>query len=140
MNFNQPLSGTIKIDGKDLHSLRLRDYRSYLGVVMQDNFLFDGTIAENIAFANPHATLEEIKTVSRIAHCDEFIQGFEQKYETVVGERGITLSGGQKQRTARSPPLTPTPRRRFSRNCAASCASGRASSSRTASRRCATPT
>ena len=100
MNFNQPLSGTIKIDGKKLHTLRLRDYRSYLGVVMQDNFLFDGTIAENIAFANPHATAAEIKMVSRIAHCDEFIESFEQKYETVVGERGVKLSGGQRQRVA----------------------------------------
>jgi subfamily B ATP-binding cassette protein MsbA len=100
MNFNQPLSGTIKIDGKDLHTLRLRDYRSYLGVVMQDNFLFDGTIAENIAFANPHATPEEIKAVSHIAHCDEFIQGFEKKYDTIVGERGVKLSGGQRQRVA----------------------------------------
>ena len=100
MNFNQPLSGTIKIDGKDLHTLRLRDYRSYLGVVMQDNFLFDGTIAENIAFANPHATVEEIKAVSRIAHCDEFIQSFEKKYDTIVGERGVKLSGGQRQRVA----------------------------------------
>ena len=100
MNFNQPLSGKIKIDGKDLHTLRLRDFRSYLGVVMQDNFLFDGTIAENIAFANPHATLDEIKAVSRIAHCDEFIQGFEKKYDTIVGERGVKLSGGQRQRVA----------------------------------------
>ena len=100
MNFNQPLSGTIRIDRKDLGTLRLRDYRSYLGVVMQDNFLFDGTIAENIAFADPHASLEEIKTVSRIAHCDEFIESFAQKYETIVGERGVKLSGGQRQRVA----------------------------------------
>ena len=74
MNFNQPLSGKIKVDGKDLQTLRLRDFRSYLGVVMQDNFLFDGTIAENISFSNPHATIEEIRTVSRIAHCEEFIE------------------------------------------------------------------
>jgi ABC-type multidrug transport system fused ATPase/permease subunit len=100
MNFNQPLSGTIKIDGQDLQTLRLRDFRSYLGVVMQDNFLFDGTIAENIAFSNPHATREEIQAVSRIAHCEEFIEGFEQKYDTVVGERGVKLSGGQRQRIA----------------------------------------
>jgi ABC-type multidrug transport system fused ATPase/permease subunit len=100
MNFNQPLSGTVKIDGKDLQTLRLRDFRSYLGVVMQDNFLFDGTIAENIAFSNPHATREEIQAVSRIAHCEEFIEGFEQKYDTVVGERGVKLSGGQRQRIA----------------------------------------
>src|SRR5215217_6109370 len=100
MNFNQPLSGTIRIDGKDLQTLRLRDFRSYLGVVMQDNFLFDGTIAENIAFSNPHATMDEIKEVSRIAHCEEFIEQFEQKYDTVVGERGVKLSGGQRQRIA----------------------------------------
>ena len=100
MNFNQPLSGKIRIDGQNLQSLRLRDFRSYLGVVMQDNFLFDGTIAENIAFANPHATLDEIKEVSRIAHCEEFINGFEKKYDTIVGERGVKLSGGQRQRIA----------------------------------------
>src|SRR5215213_5594375 len=100
MNFNQPLSGTIRVDGKDLQSLRLRDFRSYLGVVMQDNFLFDGSIAENIAFSNPHATFAEIQEVSRIAHCEEFIEKFEQKYDTIVGERGVKLSGGQRQRIA----------------------------------------
>ena len=100
MNFNQPLSGTIKIDGQDLQTLRLRDFRSYLGVVMQDNFLFDGTVADNIGFSNPRATREEIKAVSRIAHCEEFIERFEQKYDTVVGERGVKLSGGQRQRIA----------------------------------------
>src|SRR5689334_20660937 len=100
MNFNQPLSGTIRIDGRNLQSLRLRDFRSYLGVVMQDNFLFDGTIAENIAFSNPHATMAEIKEVSRIAHCEEFIEEFEKKYDTIVGERGVKLSGGQRQRIA----------------------------------------
>ncbi len=100
MNFNQPLSGTIKIDGKELQTLRLRDFRSYLGVVMQDNFLFDGTVAENISFSNPHATFEQIQSVSRIAHCEEFIEKFEQKYETIVGERGVKLSGGQRQRIA----------------------------------------
>jgi len=100
MNFNQPLSGTIRIDSQDLQTLRLRDFRSYLGVVMQDNFLFDGTIAENIAFSNPHATFEQIQEVSRIAHCEEFIEKFEQKYDTIVGERGVKLSGGQRQRIA----------------------------------------
>jgi ABC-type multidrug transport system fused ATPase/permease subunit len=78
MNFNRPLSGTIKVDGQDLQTLRLRDFRSYLGVVMQDNFLFDGTIAENIAFSNPHATMEEIRVVRRIAHCEEFVEKFEK--------------------------------------------------------------
>ena len=100
MNFNQPLSGTILVDGQDLQTLRLRDFRAYLGVVMQDNFLFDGTVAENISFSKPHATIEEIKTVSRIAHCEEFIEKFENKYDTVVGERGVKLSGGQRQRIA----------------------------------------
>jgi subfamily B ATP-binding cassette protein MsbA len=100
MNFNQPLSGKVRVDGKDLQSLRLRDFRSYLGVVMQDNFLFDGTIAENIAFSNPHATMDEIRDVSRIAHCEEFIEKFEKKYDTIVGERGVKLSGGQRQRIA----------------------------------------
>jgi ABC-type multidrug transport system fused ATPase/permease subunit len=100
MNFNQPLSGSIKVDGKELQTLRLRDFRSYLGVVMQDNFLFDGTVAENISFSSPHATFEQIQRVSRIAHCEEFIEKFEQKYDTIVGERGVKLSGGQRQRIA----------------------------------------
>lgn len=100
MNFNRPLSGKIKIDGRELANLKLRDYRSYLGVVLQDNFLFDGTIAENISFSKPHATRAEIEEVARIAHCDEFIKGFEQGYETIVGERGVKLSGGQRQRIA----------------------------------------
>ncbi len=100
MNFNRPLSGMIKIDGRDLFEIKLRDYRSRLGVVLQDNFLFDGTVAENISFSKPHATLEEIQEVSRIAHCEEFIEGFEKKYETIVGERGVKLSGGQRQRIA----------------------------------------
>ena len=110
MNFNQPLAGTIRIDGKNLQSLRLRDFRSYLGVVMQDNFLFDGSIAENIAFSNPHATIDEIKKVSRIAHCEEFIEGFELKYDTVVGERGVKLSGGQRQRIAIARAILADPR------------------------------
>src|SRR4029079_11626223 len=100
MNFNQPLSGRIRIDGRDLQELKLRDFRSPLGVVMQDNFLFDGTVADNIGFSNPHATREEIQAVSRIAHCEEFIEKFEKKYETIVGERGVKLSGGQRQRIA----------------------------------------
>lgn len=100
MNFNRPLSGRIKIDGRDLANLKLRDYRRYLGVVLQDNFLFDGTIAENISFSRPHATRADIEEAARIAHCDEFINGFEKGYETVVGERGVKLSGGQRQRIA----------------------------------------
>src|SRR5204862_4915142 len=78
MTFNQPLRGVVRVDGHDLTTVKLRDYRSHLGVVLQDNFLFDGTIAENIAYARPHATRDEIKAVSRIAHCDEFIESFEK--------------------------------------------------------------
>ncbi len=100
MNFNRPQQGRVLIDGQDLANIKLRDYRHHLGVVMQDNFLFDGTIAENIKFANPHATPADIISVSRIAHCETFIAGFENKYETVIGERGIKLSGGQRQRIA----------------------------------------
>jgi ABC-type multidrug transport system fused ATPase/permease subunit len=110
MNFNQPLSGTIKIDGKDLQTLRLRDFRSYLGVVMQDNFLFDGTVADNIGFSKPQATGEEIRAVSRIAHCEEFIEKFEEQYDTIVGERGVKLSGGQRQRIAIARAILADPR------------------------------
>jgi subfamily B ATP-binding cassette protein MsbA len=78
----------------------LKDYRNQLGVVLQDNFLFDGTIAENISFAHPHATRDQIVTASRVAHCEEFINGFADGYDTIVGERGVKLSGGQRQRVA----------------------------------------
>jgi ATP-binding cassette, subfamily B, putative efflux pump len=100
MTFNRPQSGRVLVDGHDLTSIKLRDYRRHLGVVLQDNFLFDGTIGENIAYARPHASRDEIKAVSRIAHCDEFIEGFENGYDTIVGERGVRLSGGQRQRVA----------------------------------------
>jgi ABC-type multidrug transport system fused ATPase/permease subunit len=100
MAFNRPLSGRVNVDGRDLASIRLRDYRTQLGVVLQDNFLFDGTIAENISFAHPHATREQIVEASRIAHCEEFINGFADGYDTIVGERGVKLSGGQRQRVA----------------------------------------
>jgi subfamily B ATP-binding cassette protein MsbA len=100
MAFNRPKSGRILVDGRDLATVRLRDYRSQLGVVLQDNFLFDGSVIENIRYGRPDATLEQIRDVSRIAHADEFIEGFERKYDTVVGERGVKLSGGQRQRIA----------------------------------------
>ena len=100
MAFNRPLSGRILIDGLDLAAVRLRDYRAQLGVVLQDNFLFDGTIGDNIRYGTPEATMEQIREVSRIAHADEFIEEFEKKYDTVVGERGVKLSGGQRQRVA----------------------------------------
>jgi ABC-type multidrug transport system fused ATPase/permease subunit len=100
LSFNQPQRGRVLVDGRDLARVRLGDYRAQLGVVMQDNFLFDGTVAENISFSKPDATREQIEEVARIAHCEEFIAGFEQGYETVVGERGVKLSGGQRQRIA----------------------------------------
>ena len=100
MAFNRPLSGKVTVDDHDLAAVRLRDYRRQLGVVLQDNFLFDGTIAENIGFANPHATREQIVAASRVAHCEEFIDGFADGYDTIVGERGVKLSGGQRQRVA----------------------------------------
>src|SRR5213595_1247192 len=110
MTFNRPQSGRVLVDGHDLTSIKLRDYRAHLGVVLQDNFLFDGTIAANIAYAEPHASREEIKAVSRVAHCDEFIQGFEKGYDTVVGERGVRLSGGQRQRVAIARAILANPR------------------------------
>jgi subfamily B ATP-binding cassette protein MsbA len=110
MTFNRPKNGRVLVDGHDLTTVRLRDYRQHLGVVLQDNFLFDGTIAENVAYARPHATRDEIVAVSRIAHCDEFIQGFEKGYDTIVGERGVRLSGGQRQRVAIARAILADPR------------------------------
>jgi ATP-binding cassette, subfamily B, putative efflux pump len=110
MTFNRPKDGRVLVDGHDLTSIKLRDYRSHLGVVLQDNFLFDGTIAENIAYGNPHASRDEIKAVSKIAHCDEFIEGFEKQYDTIVGERGVRLSGGQRQRVAIARAILANPR------------------------------
>jgi ABC-type multidrug transport system fused ATPase/permease subunit len=100
MAFNRPLEGRVLVDGHDLSNVRLRDYRNQLGVVLQDNFLFDGTIADNIAFARPQATRDEIQAAARVAHCEEFVMGFADGYDTVVGERGVKLSGGQRQRIA----------------------------------------
>jgi ABC-type multidrug transport system fused ATPase/permease subunit len=100
MAFNHPQEGRILVDGRDLSTLRLRDYRSKLGIVLQDNFLFDGTVLDNIRFARPDATDEEVRAAARIAHCDEFVLGFTDGYDTIVGERGVRLSGGQRQRVA----------------------------------------
>ncbi len=100
MAFERPMKGEILIAGRDLQTVRLKDYRKHLGVVLQDNFLFDGTIADNIAFSKPGATRAEVEAVAKVAHCEEFIAGFPDGYETIVGERGVKLSGGQRQRIA----------------------------------------
>lgn len=110
LNFIQPTTGNIKIDGKDLNDVKLRDYRRHLGVVLQDNFLFDGTILENIRFSNPEANLDEIKQTCKIANADEFIEKFPNGYDTIVGERGVKLSGGQRQRIAIARALLADPR------------------------------
>jgi ABC-type multidrug transport system fused ATPase/permease subunit len=108
--FNRPKAGRILVDGHDLATLRLAEYRRQLGVVLQDNFLFDGTIADNIAFARPHATREEIEAAGRIAHCDDFVRRFELGYDTVVGERGVKLSGGERQRVSIARAILADPR------------------------------
>jgi len=100
MAFNRPIAGIIRVDGRNLEELRLTEYRRHLGVVLQDNFLFDGTVAENIRYGTPHATMDDVRRVAKIAHADEFIEKFEKGYNTVVGERGVRLSGGQRQRVA----------------------------------------
>jgi ABC-type multidrug transport system fused ATPase/permease subunit len=110
LNFIRPTSGTVLVDGLDLQSIRLRDYRKHLGVVLQDNFLFDGTILDNIRFANPEASFETIREMCRVANADEFIEKFPDGYETVVGERGVKLSGGQRQRIAIARALLADPR------------------------------
>jgi subfamily B ATP-binding cassette protein MsbA len=110
MAFNRPAQGRVLIDGEDLATLRLADYRRQLASVLQENFLFDGTITENVGYARPGATLEEIKQACRIAHCDEFISQFPEGYDTIVGERGIKLSGGQRQRVSIARAILADPR------------------------------
>jgi ABC-type multidrug transport system fused ATPase/permease subunit len=110
MAFARPGSGRILVDGHNLAHLRLREYRRQLGVVMQDNILFDGTIRENIAFARPDATEEAIVAAAKVAHCDEFVARFEKGYDTIVGERGVKLSGGQRQRVAIARAILADPR------------------------------
>jgi subfamily B ATP-binding cassette protein MsbA len=110
MAFNRPTKGHVIVDGRDLGELRLMDYREQLASVLQENFLFDGTITENVGYARPGATREEIIDACRIAHCDEFISQFPNGYDTVVGERGIKLSGGQRQRVSIARAILASPR------------------------------
>jgi ABC-type multidrug transport system fused ATPase/permease subunit len=108
--FYVPTSGRVLIDGVDLAQVRLDSYRTQLGVVLQETFLFDGTIRDNVAFSRPDATEQEILAVCRIAGVDEFAQNLEMKYDTVVGERGVRLSGGQKQRVSIARAILADPR------------------------------
>jgi subfamily B ATP-binding cassette protein MsbA len=98
--FHHPRSGRILIDGFDISTFDLREYRSQIGLVLQDTFLFDGTILENIRFSRPDATIDDVHRVAKVAHCDEFIRRMPDGYDTIVGERGVKLSGGQRQRVA----------------------------------------
>jgi len=108
--FYKPERGCVLVDGVDLATVKLRSYRTQLGVVLQDTFLFDGTIRENVAFARPDASEQEILDACRIARVDEFAENFENKYDTVVGERGVRLSGGQKQRVSIARAILADPR------------------------------
>lgn len=98
--FYVPFSGRVLVDDVDLASVQLSSYRSQLGVVLQETFLFDGSIRENVAFACPNATEAQILNACRIARVDEFAETFEKQYDTNVGERGVRLSGGQRQRVS----------------------------------------
>jgi ABC-type multidrug transport system fused ATPase/permease subunit len=108
--FYVPSSGHVRVDTVDLSTVKLNSYRTQLGVVLQETFLFDGTIRENVAFARPDATDEEILAACHIARVDEFAESFENKYDTVVGERGVKLSGGQKQRVSIARAILADPR------------------------------
>jgi len=108
--FYVPSSGRVLVDGIDLSTVKLDSYRTQLGVVLQETFLFDGTIRENVAFARPDASEAEILAACRIARVDEFAEAFENKYDTIVGERGVKLSGGQKQRVSIARAILADPR------------------------------
>jgi subfamily B ATP-binding cassette protein MsbA len=108
--FYVPTSGRVLVDGVDLAHVRLDSYRTQLGVVLQETFLFDGTIRENVAFSRPDASEDQILEACRIARVDEFAEAFEKKYDTIVGERGVKLSGGQKQRVSIARAILADPR------------------------------
>jgi len=108
--FYVPSKGTVRVDGVDLSSVRLDSFRTRLGVVLQESFLFDGTIRENVAFSRPQASEEEIMRACQIARVDEFAESFVDKYDTVVGERGVKLSGGQRQRISIARAILAAPR------------------------------
>jgi ABC-type multidrug transport system fused ATPase/permease subunit len=109
-DFYTPTKGTVRVDGVDLSTVRLDSYRTRLGVVLQESFLFDGTIRENVAFSRPEASEEEIMRACRIARVDEFAESFADRYDTIVGERGVKLSGGQRQRISIARAILAEPR------------------------------
>ena len=108
--FHSPGSGRVLVDGVDLSTVRLADYRTQLGVVLQESFLFDGSIEENVGFGRPGASKDEVVAACRIARVDEFAERFEEKYDTIVGERGVKLSGGQRQRVSIARAILADPR------------------------------
>jgi subfamily B ATP-binding cassette protein MsbA len=108
--FYVPTKGMIRVDDVDLSTVRLDSFRTRLGVVLQESFLFDGTIRENVAFSRPGANEEEIMRACRIARVDEFAETFDDKYDTIVGERGVKLSGGQRQRISIARAILAEPR------------------------------
>jgi ABC-type multidrug transport system fused ATPase/permease subunit len=108
--FYVPTKGRILVDGTDLSTVRLDSYRTRLGVVLQESFLFDGTIRENVVFSRPGASEEEFLRACRIARVDEFAESFADKYDTIVGERGVKLSGGQRQRISIARAILAEPR------------------------------
>jgi ATP-binding cassette subfamily B protein/subfamily B ATP-binding cassette protein MsbA len=108
--FYDPTSGSVELDGRDLRELPVEQFRNMLGIVEQDVFLFDGTVAENIGYAIRHASPEQIEEAARAANADGFIREMEQGYQTVIGERGVRLSGGQRQRLAIARALLADPR------------------------------
>lgn len=108
--FHSPQVGQVLVDGADLSEVRLDSYRSQLGVVLQDSFLFDGTIRENVSFSRPKASPEEVLEACRIARVDEFAESFADGYDTIIGERGVKLSGGQRQRLSIARAILADPR------------------------------
>ncbi|HYR92052.1 MAG TPA: ABC transporter ATP-binding protein [Terriglobia bacterium] len=108
--FAKPTTGSVSVDGIDVSTVRLDSYRSQLGVVLQDNFLFDGTIKENILFGRPSATDDDVLLAAQIARVDEFALKLDNGFDTVVGERGVKLSGGQRQRVAIARAILADPR------------------------------
>ena len=108
--FHVPSQGKVLVDGIDLSMVKLDSYRTQLGVVLQESFLFDGTIRENVLFSRPGATEEQFLHACRVARVDEFAESFENKYDTIVGERGVKLSGGQRQRISIARAILAEPR------------------------------